>query len=75
MHAGNAGGMAQFAYYDQGGVTSTVIEVMELTDATRWLATTVREAADHLGRFRSRPQSRLRATRLTTGTAPPRPAP
>jgi hypothetical protein len=46
VHAGNAGGMAQFAYYDQGGTTSTVIEVMELTDATRWLATTVREAAE-----------------------------
>ncbi len=46
VHAGNAGGMAEFAYYDQGGATSTVIEVMELTDATRWLVSTVREAAD-----------------------------
>jgi len=46
VHAGNAGGMAQFAYYDQGGVTSTVIELMELNDATHWLAATVREAAD-----------------------------
>jgi len=45
VHAGNTGGMAQFAYYDPGGVTSTVVEVMELTDATRWLITTVREAA------------------------------
>jgi hypothetical protein len=45
VHAGNAGGMAQFAYYDPGGVTSTVVEVMELTDATRWLVATVRDAA------------------------------
>jgi hypothetical protein len=45
VHAGNAGGMAQFAYYDPGGVTSTVVEVMELTDATRWLVSTVRDAA------------------------------
>ncbi|HXQ62623.1 MAG TPA: VOC family protein [Acidimicrobiales bacterium] len=47
VHAGNAGGMAQFAYYDQGGATSTVVEVMELTDATRWLVATVREAAEN----------------------------
>jgi hypothetical protein len=46
VHSGNAGGMAEFAYFDQGGTTSTVIEVMELTDATRWMATTVRQAAD-----------------------------
>jgi hypothetical protein len=46
VHAGNAGGMAQFAYYDAGGFTSTVIEVMELTDATRWLVATVRDAYD-----------------------------
>ena len=45
VHAGNAGGMAQFAYYDPGGVTSTVVEVMELTDATRWLVATVSNAA------------------------------
>ncbi|MGP0029051.1 MAG: VOC family protein [Acidimicrobiales bacterium] len=45
VHAGNTGGMAQFAYYDLGGAPSTVIEVMELTDATRWLMTTVSEAA------------------------------
>jgi len=45
VHSGNAGGFAQFAYFDQGGTTSTVIEVMELTDATRWMATTVRQAA------------------------------
>ena len=46
VHAGNTGGMAQFAYYDQGEVTSTVIEVMELTDVTRWLIAAVREAAE-----------------------------
>ena len=45
VHEGNAGGMAQFAYYDTGGVTSTVVEVMELTEATRWLASTVRAAS------------------------------
>jgi hypothetical protein len=46
VHEGDTGGMARFAYYDPGGVTSTVVEVMELTDATRWLADTVRRAAD-----------------------------
>ena len=45
VHAGDGGGMAKFAYYDPGGVTSTVVEVMELTDATRWLVTTVQAAA------------------------------
>jgi len=45
VHAGDTGGMAHFAYYDLGGVTSTVIEVMELTDATRWLVSTVRQAS------------------------------
>jgi hypothetical protein len=45
VHAGDTGGMAQFAYYDAGGATSTVVEVMELTDATRWLVATVQEAA------------------------------
>ncbi len=47
VHAGDTGGMARFAYYDRGGATSTVVEVMELTDATRWLVSTVREAADN----------------------------
>jgi len=46
VHSGDSGGMAQFVYYDQGGATSTVIEVMELNDTTRWMATTVRKAAD-----------------------------
>ncbi len=45
VHAGDGGGMARFAYYDQGGVTSTVVELMELNDITRWLVTTVREAS------------------------------
>jgi len=45
VHEGDTGGMARFAYYDPGGVTNTVVEVMELTDATRWLVTTVRDAA------------------------------
>jgi hypothetical protein len=47
VQAGNVGGMARFAYYDAGGFSSTVVEVMELTDATRWLAVTVAEAAAH----------------------------
>ncbi|MGA2519727.1 MAG: VOC family protein [Acidimicrobiales bacterium] len=45
VHEGNAGGVARFAYYDTGGVTCTVVELMELTDATRWLVSTVRDAA------------------------------
>jgi len=47
VHSGNVGGMARFAYYDAGGFSSTVVEVMELTDATRWLAQTVAQAAAH----------------------------
>jgi hypothetical protein len=45
VHEGDTGGMAHFANYDLGGTTSTVIEVMELTDATRWLVRTVQEAS------------------------------
>jgi catechol 2,3-dioxygenase-like lactoylglutathione lyase family enzyme len=45
VQAGDTG-MTRFAYFDQGGTTSTVIEVMELTDVTRWMIRTVREAAD-----------------------------
>lgn len=45
VHRGNAGGMANFAYLDAGGFTSTVVEVMELNEVTRWMTTTVREAA------------------------------
>jgi len=41
---GNVNGMADFAYFE---VTPAVplVEVMELTDATRWLESTVRDAA------------------------------
>jgi len=45
VHSGDTGGMARFAYYDPGGVTSAVVEVMELTDATRWMVATVRDAS------------------------------
>ena len=45
VHAGDTGGMARFAYYDAGGTTSTLIEVMELTDATRWLISAVRDGS------------------------------
>ena len=45
VHRGDAGGVARFAYLDAGGFASTVIEIMELNDATRWMTTTVREAA------------------------------
>ncbi len=44
-HRGNAGGVARFAYFDAGGFSSTVIEVMELNDATRWMTAKVRDAA------------------------------
>jgi catechol 2,3-dioxygenase-like lactoylglutathione lyase family enzyme len=43
--SGGGDGGARFAYLDLGGATSTVVEVMELNDATRWLARTVRDAA------------------------------
>jgi hypothetical protein len=43
--SGGGNGTARFAYLDLGGTTSTVVEVMELNDATRWLARTVRDAA------------------------------
>ena len=46
VQEGDSGGLARFAYLDQGGTTSRVVEVMELTDATKWLAATVRSAAD-----------------------------
>jgi hypothetical protein len=45
VHHGNAGGVAMFAYFDAGGFSSTVIEIMELNDATNWMTKTVREAA------------------------------
>ncbi len=39
---GDGGGMARWAYHDRGG--PLLVEVMELNDATRWLASTVRDA-------------------------------
>ncbi len=45
VHGGNVGGMAEFAYFEPDRATAVVVEVMELTDATRWLAETVRDAA------------------------------
>ncbi len=45
VHCGDSGGLAQFAYLDAGGFSSTVIEIMELNVATTWMTTTVREAA------------------------------
>jgi hypothetical protein len=42
---GNAGGVTKFGYVDAGGFSSTVVEVMELNDATRWMGTTIRDAA------------------------------
>ncbi len=45
VHRGSGGGIAKFAYLDTGGFTSTVVEVMELNDTTRWMTTMVRDAA------------------------------
>jgi len=45
VHEGDAGGMARFAYFDLEPSAHTVVEVMELTDASRWLVERVREAA------------------------------
>ena len=41
---GNVNGMADFAYFEVAA-SVPLVEVMELTDATRWLESTVREAA------------------------------
>ena len=46
VHHGSGGGIAKFAYLDAGGFTSTVIEVMELNQTTKWMTTLVRDAAD-----------------------------
>ena len=54
VHQRHGGGIAKFAYLDTGGFTSTVIEVMELNDTTRWMTTMVRDAARGLGRPRRR---------------------
>jgi catechol 2,3-dioxygenase-like lactoylglutathione lyase family enzyme len=45
VHHGTGGGIAKFAYLDAGGFTSTVIEVMEYNETTKWMTTMVREAA------------------------------
>jgi hypothetical protein len=45
VHGGDAGGAARFCYFDLGGPTKTVVEVMELNDATRGLMDAVRNAA------------------------------
>ena len=45
VQGGNVGGMAEFIYFDPFGGSSLLVEVMELTDATRWLIRTVEEAA------------------------------
>ena len=45
VHHGSGGGVAKFAYVDAGGFTSTVIEVMELNETTKWMTTMVREAS------------------------------
>jgi hypothetical protein len=42
---GNAGGVTRYCYGELDGVASTAVEVMELNDATRWMATTVHDAA------------------------------
>jgi len=45
VHHGSGGGVAKFAYVDAGGFSSTVVEVMELNDVTRWMTNLVRRAA------------------------------
>jgi Glyoxalase/Bleomycin resistance protein/Dioxygenase superfamily len=45
VHRGTSGGVARFAYLDAGGISSTVVEVMELNDITGPLMTMVRDAA------------------------------
>ena len=39
-------GEARSGYFDTGGVTSTIVEVSEMTDRWRWIADLVREAAE-----------------------------
>ena len=41
VQSGDGNGVARFAYFELDGATSTAIEVMELNDATGFLATTV----------------------------------
>jgi hypothetical protein len=44
VFGGEAAG-ARFGYFETGGVLASIVEVMEITDATRWMADTVRDAA------------------------------
>ena len=46
VQSGDGNGAAHFQYYELDGATSTVIELMELNDMTRWLATTVADGAE-----------------------------
>ncbi len=46
VHGGSSGGVVNFAYVDAGGMVSPVIEIMELNATTRWMAETVRRAAE-----------------------------
>lgn len=46
VQSGSTGGVAKFAYLDAGGFTSPYVEVMELNEMTRWLASEVRRAAN-----------------------------
>jgi catechol 2,3-dioxygenase-like lactoylglutathione lyase family enzyme len=44
VYGGDAAG-SRFEYYETAGALATIVEVMELTDATKWMASTVRDAA------------------------------
>jgi hypothetical protein len=44
--SGDGNGAARFAYFEGAALPATVVEVMELNDSTRWLADSVRTAAD-----------------------------
>jgi hypothetical protein len=44
VYGGEAAG-AHLGYFETGGVLASIVEVMEITDATRWMADTVRDAA------------------------------
>ena len=46
VQSGDGNGVAHFAYFELDGATSTVIELMELNDATDLLASTVATGAD-----------------------------
>jgi len=46
VHRGSGGGVARFAYLDAGGTTSTVVEVMELTEVSSSLMDHVRRCAE-----------------------------